>query len=37
VAPTARGEELTIDEFERIATALREASPGAAGIVSLEG
>ena len=37
VAPTARGEELGIDEFERIAAALREASPGAAGIVSLDG
>lgn len=37
VAPTARGEELGIDEFERIAAALREASPGAPGIVSLGG
>ena len=35
VAPTARGEELGIDEFERIAAALREASPAAPGIVSL--
>ncbi len=37
VAPTARGEELGIDEFERIAAALREASPAAPGIVSLGG
>ncbi len=37
VAPTARGEELGIDEFERIARALRRASPGAPGVVSLEG
>ncbi|MDO8382212.1 MAG: 16S rRNA (adenine(1518)-N(6)/adenine(1519)-N(6))-dimethyltransferase RsmA [Microbacterium sp.] len=37
VAPTARGEELGIDEFERIAAALRKAEPGSVGIASLDG
>lgn len=37
VAPTARGEELGIDEFERIAAALRKAAPGSVGIASLDG
>ncbi|HAQ60364.1 MAG TPA: 16S rRNA (adenine(1518)-N(6)/adenine(1519)-N(6))-dimethyltransferase [Microbacterium sp.] len=37
VAPTARGEELGIDDFVRIAAAVREASPEPRGIVSLDG
>ncbi|WP_396641769.1 16S rRNA (adenine(1518)-N(6)/adenine(1519)-N(6))-dimethyltransferase RsmA [Microbacterium sp.] len=37
VAPTARGEELGIDEFERIAAALRKVAPGSVGIASLDG